>query len=124
VTLTAFNENGGVFTCTDTTSREINPETIATFFAPNAFSPEYGPEEVRVFKPVGLGIKDYQISVYSPWGQLVWQSDRLEDAQPAEAWDGTFKGELLPQGAYVWMAVMEFEDGSKRTVKGTVTILR
>jgi PKD repeat protein len=66
VTLTAFNENGGVFTCTDTISREINPETIATFFAPNAFSPEYGPEEVRVFKPVGLGIKDYQISVYSP----------------------------------------------------------
>jgi PKD repeat protein len=124
VTLTALNENGGIFTCTDTTSREINPETIATFFAPNAFSPEYGPEEVRVFKPVGLGIKDYQISVYSPWGQLVWQSDRLEDAQPAEAWDGTFKGELLPQGAYVWMAVMEFEDGSKRTVKGTVTILR
>ncbi len=124
VMLMAFNDNGGQFTCIDTTSREVNPEAIATFFAPNAFSPEYGPQGVRVFKPVGLGLTKYKISVYSPNGQLVWQSDRLENAQPAEAWDGTFGGALLPQGAYVWMAELEWANGEKRIRKGTVTVLR
>ncbi|MCB0595534.1 MAG: PKD domain-containing protein [Lewinellaceae bacterium] len=129
VLLTAYNDNGGAFTCVDDTLQSIEPEWISTFFAPNAFSPEYGEEGVQVFKPVGIGIAEYEISVYSPYGQLVWHSTALEGFQPAGQWDGTFqeggqKDELLPQGSYTWMAVMTFLNGERRKVTGSVTLLR
>ena len=129
VLLTAFNDNGGAFTCVDDTLQSIEPEWITTFFAPNAFAPEYGQEGVRVFKPVGIGLAEYEISVYSPYGQLVWHSTALEDFQPAGEWDGTFQeggqqGELLPQGSYTWIAVMTFLNGERRKVTGSVTLLR
>ena len=129
VLLTAFNDNNGAFTCQDDTLLQVDPEWITTFFAPNAFSPEYGAEGVRVFKPVGIGMVEYEISVFSPFGPLVWYSNELEDNQPVGFWDGTAmnganKGEVLPQGAYTWMAVMTFVNGEKRRVTGSVTLLR
>ena len=124
VRLTAFNDNGGLWTCEDDTTQALTPEWITTFHAPNALSPEYGTEGVRHFKPVGIGIEEYAIAIYSPYGQQVWYSEALENHQPAEAWDGTYKGELLPQGVYTWKAEMTFLSGERRRRTGTVTLLR
>lgn len=129
VLLIAYNDNGGAFICQNDTLQNIEPEWITTFFAPNAFSPEYGAEGIRVFKPVGIGLAEYEIGVYSPFGQLVWRSTALENGQPTGHWDGTFqdgpnKGELLPQGSYTWMAIMTFVNGEKKKETGSVTLLR
>ncbi len=124
VLLVAYNDNGGRYTCTDTISRIVRPERIATFYAPNAMAPGYSTGDAGLFKPVGLGIVDYEISVYSPWGEQVWHSTLLRDKSPAEAWDGSYRGRIVPQGAYAWVARVVFEDGSRRIEKGTVTVLR
>ena len=124
VILSAFNDNGGALTCRDTIRKLIQPEWITTFFAHNAFSPDYGPPEVRVFRPVGIGLEDYEISVYSPQGNLVWRSTELENTRPSGFWDGTFQGKPVPQGDFVWVARITYVNGDRATVTGNVTVLR
>lgn len=123
VLLIAYNENMGQYTCLDTSEMDINPEWIKTFYAPNAFTPDYG-NGYNVFKPVGIGLVAYEISVYSPWGEQVWYSTSLEEGHPKESWDGKYKGEIVPQGSYVWIAKMRFVDGTDRIVRGNVTAIR
>ncbi|HQW04133.1 MAG TPA: PKD domain-containing protein, partial [Saprospiraceae bacterium] len=126
VILYAFHDNGGIITCIDTISKNIAPEWLVTFFAPNAFSPDYGEDLVRVFKPVGIGLAEYEISVYSPWGQRVWYSTAIVDQHPSESWNGQLDntGEALPQGAFSWLAKVGFVNGDSRVYKGSVTLLR
>jgi len=126
VILYTYNDNGGIITCIDTINKEIAPEWLVTFFAPNAFSPDYGDDLVRVFKPVGIGLAEYDISVYSPWGQRVWNSTGIIDQHPAESWNGQLDntGEALPQGAFTWLAKVVFVNGDSRVYKGSVTLLR
>lgn len=126
VTLIAENNNDGLLTCYDTIVQAIAPEWITTFFAPNAFSPDHGEELVRVFQPVGIGLAEYEISVYSPWGQRVWHSDVIQDTHPAEHWNGRInnQGEILPQGAFSWLAKIVFVNGDSKIYKGSVTLLR
>lgn len=124
VTLTVFNDNGGKYTCIDSITKPVAPEWITTFFAPNALSPEYGDGDVKVFKPVGVGLAAFKISVYSPWGQAVWTSDKLENTSPSEVWDGTYDNAIVPQGAYSWIADVTFVNGIRKVFKGSVTVLR
>ncbi len=108
VYLEASADNG----CTDDTLVTIVPDFIKALYVPNGFSPQQGIGEVRLFKPKGVGIKEYHIQVFSTYGQLLWESRALKDGQPLESWDGTVGGSLLPQDVYVWKASAIFEDGS------------
>ena len=130
VRLIASNTNG----CMDTSIQKINAKAIRGLFVPTAFSPENGVGDVRLFKPVGVGIKSYLIEVFSSFGQRVWYSDKLVDGQPSESWDGTVNGQVLPQDVYVWKVAAAFDDGtiwsgngkeqSNSSNVGTVTLLR
>lgn len=128
VTLYAISENEGNIICTDSISDIIEPEWLGEFFAPNAFAPDYGPDEINVFTPKGIGIIEYEINIYSPWGKRVWSSTQLADKSPAESWNGrmngTLNGEELPMGAYSWIANVRFEDGRTQKYVGSVMILR
>jgi PKD repeat protein len=126
VSLYAYNDNGGAITCVDSISKLIAPEWIVTFFAPNALSPDHGDSLIRVFKPVGTGLLEYDLSVFSPWGQRVWHTTALDETHPAESWNGRLDntGDELPQGAFTWLAKVVFVNGESRLYKGSVTLLR
>ncbi len=109
VTLLVTSPNG----CTDDTSRVVIPTGMKGLFIPNAFTPTAGAGDVTMFMPKGVGLKAYEIEVYSPYGQLLWRSDKLNEGQPAEPWNGTFQGQLLPQDVYTWKVTRAvFEDGT------------
>jgi hypothetical protein len=110
-------------------------------YVPNAFSPTNPMNEVRLFKPVGINIKEgtYLVEVYDSWGNLLWSSTKLDIyGSPEEGWDGTSdNGNLLPQDVYVWRIMAVFRDGTVWNSKnagdhtnipektyGTVTLLR
>jgi hypothetical protein len=42
----------------------------------------------------------------------------------SERWDGTYQGELVPQGVYHYEIVVRSEDGSRGTYEGRVTVIR
>jgi len=126
VKLIAYADYLNSFTCSDTIIKEIAPEWITTFHAPNALAPESGNPGVQLFKPVGIGLKEYEIQIISPWGERVWFSNKLLDDAPAESWNGRKNnlGELLPQGAYIWQAKITFINGKNQVFTGSVNILR
>ena len=66
---------------------------------------------------------------------MMWESTKLDvHGSPAEGWDGTYKGELMPTGVYMWKISATFIDdsvwtgsdsgkGEARNI-GTVTLIR
>lgn len=90
--------------CTDTISMIVDLDTLGALYIPNIFTPEdASTPDKELFKPKGIGLLDYYIAVYTRNGQIVWESDRVDDEGiPEEAWDGTFQGQPLPAGTYIW----------------------
>jgi PKD repeat protein len=126
VTLTATNDNGGQYICTDSITKPVAPEWLTKFFAPNAMSPNYGEEGVKYFTPKGVGIAEYEIKIYSPWGETVWTNNSLDEGRPIGSWKGEINnsGNQVPMGAYTWFANVIFVNGVNKTFQGTVTVLR
>lgn len=126
VVLYAYNHNSGLYTCTDSIAKSIEPEWIKTFYAPNALVPDHADELIKVFKPVGVGMAKYHLSIFSPWGEKVWESSALnENGSPTEAWDGKYGGQIVAQGAYTWRADIKWQDGNaEKVLVGSVVVVR
>ena len=118
VALWVTNEYG----CKDSTFKEIVINDEPLFYVPNAFTPDsdgLNPE----FKPVmtaGYDPWDYHLTIYNRWGEMLFES---YDA--FYGWDGTFGGEIVASGVYVW--AIEFGDQITDKIhpyKGLVTVSR
>jgi PKD repeat protein len=126
--------------CPDTLKKDYTL-LLKGLYVPNAFSPTNLMVGVRLFKPVGINIKEgtYLVEVYDSWGNLLWSSTILDlNGSPEEGWDGTApNGKPLPQDVYVWRISAVFKDGTVWNSKnagdhtnipektyGTVTLLR
>ncbi len=103
--------------CVDTAYVEFTPPAFGSLYVPNALYPRPEPgggsavEGTALFKPRGFNLKEYRLQIFSTYGQLLWESTKLtEDGQPAEGWDGTYQGKLLPQDTYVWKIEAIFKD--------------
>lgn len=79
---------------------------------PNSFMPASSKNEIRTFKAKGEGIKEWRMSIFDKWGQLIWETTKLDDGAPLEGWDGTYNGQDQPQGVYFWKADVKFINGS------------
>ena len=126
VCLFGYNLNNGNFICENKYCDYVEFELINTFFAPNALSPDknFGDFEVGVFKPKGVGLKEYELNIYSPWGDKIATLSKVLNGEPIDFWDGTFKGKPVPQGAYLWTAKIVYESGNTDFQKGNVTVIR
>ena len=131
VTLYTVSNKG----CKDTISKALGVDYSGTLYVPNVFSPEVGVGESAIFKPKGLSLKEYHLEIFSTYGQLLWDTYKLENGQPVEGWDGMLKGTLLPQDVYVWKIRAIFTDGKawegmkdpksgKNAIMGSVLLLR
>lgn len=123
VTLYASSARG----CTDSVTDIVSVSVIKGLYMPNAFAPGVADEGVNRFQPKGIGLHEYKIRIYDEWGTCVWVSDKLADGQPAEWWDGTFKGQPLPGGLYQWKVSAQFKDGtvwSENDGLGSVLLIR
>jgi len=92
------------------------------FYLPNAFTPN-GDGLNDEFKPVQRYdfVKTYHLYIYNRWGQLIFETTDINTG-----WDGTFKGEPVEQGTYVYKIVYTASStGNKlQSVAGNVTLVR
>ena len=130
IKLIAYNE----YSCTDTSEAELTVFFKGLYF-PTAFSPNNPNEEISLFTPKGVNLAQYLVQVFDLRGNLVWESDKLnEDGSPVESWDGYYDGTLMPLGMYIWRAAGKFRDGTiwkgqnyedaPPQTNGTVTLIR
>ena len=121
--------------CTSTFVMDIFIEgQPGSLFVPNAFIPGSETIEFREFKAKGTGIDSWRMMVFDKWGTLLWETTKLDDGKPVEGWDGTFKGQKMPEGVYFWKIDLKLRNGSewkgvslnsgapKRT--GTINLIR
>ncbi|MEM9836707.1 MAG: gliding motility-associated C-terminal domain-containing protein [Bacteroidota bacterium] len=92
-------------------------------FLPNVFSPNFDGVNDRYQIFPGDNIANIeQMSVYDRWGNQVFLADNA--AAVSLGWDGSFRGEPMPQGSYLMFAQVTYADGRQETVSQSVQLLR
>jgi PKD repeat protein len=93
-------------------------------FAPNLDGPVDGWYDVtdksnQVFFPMHEGVIEYELLIYSRWGELVFESHDVN-----YGWNGYNKnGELCAQSVYVWQVSGKYTTGRTFKLTGDVTLL-
>lgn len=72
------------------------------------------------FRPFAERIEpiEYNLKIYSKWGELIFESNNIE-----KAWRAKYKEEIVMPGAYLYICTYKHEGKKARTVKGTVTVI-
>ncbi|MCF8277147.1 MAG: gliding motility-associated C-terminal domain-containing protein [Flavobacteriales bacterium] len=104
--------------CTNTDS--VIVYAYPTIYVPNAFTPG-GNNKNPIFYAYGRGIADFTLTIYSRWGQVIFQSTDLDTG-----WDGTMNGTDVQTGVYIWSLkyTTDIEPLTIHTDIGHVTLLR
>lgn len=73
----------------------------------------------------GADIKKVRnLSVFNRYGQKIFESRNSPANDRKYGWDGTVNGKRADMGTYVYLATLEFTDGSVQLIKGTITVVR
>lgn len=119
VTLVAYNADGD---CTDTVRAVIKVIDELIYYVPNTFTPD-GDDYNETFKPIftsGFDVLEYKLFIYNRWGETLFESHNSEIG-----WDGTYNGQIIKDGTYIWK--IEFKEtmtDKHYTKMGHVTIIR
>ena len=138
--------------CVDDTSLPLNVKAFIQVFAPSAFSPQAGGQEVNdKWFAYTRAAQSVELSIYNRWGEAVYRTDELitpaeleggeraalgellegvpnyrrEEARITRPWDGVDQrtGQACEQGVYVYTITSSYE-GKQYQFSGTVTLLR
>jgi gliding motility-associated-like protein len=114
VKLYAYNTNG----CVDSAIEKIYVGAHVSMFIPNVFSPN-GDKHNDMFFVKTTNIIKFHIAIFNRWGENVYSSDDKDFV-----WDGTFKGELVPEGVYIYVIKAQDILDYYMHRNGNITILR
>jgi gliding motility-associated-like protein len=98
-------------------SNEVEIIPAMTIYIPNSFTPN-GDGMNDTFGIAGEAIKEFRMQIFNRWGQLIFES-----ANANQRWDGTFMGELVPEGAYVYKVMAKGASGKKQLREGNLTVV-
>lgn len=111
--------------CEATDSVRIYVERENPVYVPNAFSPNG--DNINDFftlypGPTVVNVKNFM--VFDRWGEMVYEHQNFDPAQPATGWDGTLDGKPMNPAVFAWFAEVELADGTVEFMEGDVTLVR
>ena len=122
-TWTVTDANG----CQGSGSITVGVDFDRDVYMPNVFTPNNDGrnEEFKIYTGPGVESINY-LHIYDRWGNLVHsETGLLPDPAGAGNWDGTFDGELLNPGVYVYVAEISFIDNHTTLIyRGDVTLVK
>lgn len=107
--------------CIDTTTINLNINPDVILYVPNSFTPD-GDEHNQTWKFFieGIDFMNFKVEIFNRWGELMWES---YDA--SAEWDGTYKNQKVPQGAYTWkMSYKELNSDGRSQYVGYINVLK
>lgn len=107
--------------CKTEDTKIVAPD-LDCIFVPTAFTPN-GDLLNDYFKPILnqlSNIGSYRMMIYNRLGQRVYYSEDILD----KGWDGKFKGAPCATETYMYFVTLVSTQGSKKTIKGDVTLIR
>ena len=114
VSVTVTDTNG----CTATGQLEVKVPVTSSFYIPNTYTPD-GDAHNPVFRVYGTNIAEFEILIFDRWGELIYQSVDMDSG-----WDGTYMGESVQNGMYVYKVKAIGLDHTLYNQIGHVTVLR
>lgn len=115
ISLTAYSLNG----CQNTTFlKDLTILDGTNLAIPNSFSPN--DDGINDKLNINLtNLVKYSIRIFNRYGEQIFQTNNI-----FESWDGTWKGEQLPVGAYFYIITGLNLDGEKVKFDGSITLIR
>lgn len=116
VWLTVIDENN----CEQSVMKTINVLEEYYSYSPNAFSPN-GDGVNDLFAPIltDIDYETYEINIFNRWGDIVFKTNNYD-----ESWDGTFKGENLPQAVYTYKITYKTRRGIDKQERGDIVLVK
>ncbi len=106
------------FGCKDTICQMVQAIVRPESDIPNAFTPGRFGENSSI-KVRGFGIGQMTFRIFNRWGQKVFETNDRK-----AGWDGTVSGKLQPMDVYVYTLEIKYTDGTTKTQKGDITLIR
>lgn len=91
----------------------------SSLLCPNAFSPGASEGVNDEWRVSYKSIVKFDCYIFNRWGKKM-----TEFHDPAQGWDGTFNGKLVPAGVYYYVIKAEGSDGKSYDLSGDINILR
>ncbi|HMR90309.1 MAG TPA: gliding motility-associated C-terminal domain-containing protein, partial [Saprospiraceae bacterium] len=110
--------------CNDSKQITVEVKEIVTDL-PNIFSPN-GDGSNDVFK-ILLSPEMKQItqfSIYDRWGSKVFSQSNIIDDANNNGWDGSYNGNFVSPGVYVYFYEIEYFSGKVETFSNTLTLIK
>ena len=103
------------------TARSVNLKVYngPELYVPSAFTPN-GDGLNDTFIPKMKGITEFDLLIFNLWGERIHESNGIE----SKGWDGTYKGQLLPAGNYIFKIEYTTWEGIKKSSNGSVSLIR
>lgn len=99
--------------------RIVQKTCIEGVYVPNAFTPNNDGRNDN-FKPLTFGnIVYYDFKIFNRYGEIVFNS-----SVPGKAWDGMWKGLQQPSGNFAWRCEYQLDGAERKSIKGTVMLIR
>ncbi len=112
--LTAYNSSN----CPAKVCKKVSADVVPLIGVPTGFSPN-GDGDNDILYVRGAAIKTLDLKIYNRWGQMIFETTSKEIG-----WNGTFNGQPQPIDAYGYVLLATFIDGTSKTLKGNITLLR
>lgn len=116
VTLTAFD----IYGCSSIEKNTVQvnvPEDMIVI--PNAFTPN-GDGLNDLFIPKMNAVTNFSMEVFNTWGERMY----ISTSQNQEGWDGTYRGQSLPAGNYLYKITYTNSAGENQSRSGGITLIR
>ena len=114
--VTAYkNGNNGISSLSNTV--EVVP--YMNIYLPNSFTPN-GDGLNDTFIPKMNGIVEFNLQVFNLWGERIFEATGIE----SKGWDGTYKGQLIPAGNYIYRIDYVNWEGIKKSASGSISLIR
>lgn len=98
-------------------SNEVLSEQEPKVYLPNVFMPRGINNQL---KPVivFVGSDGYDFLIYNRWGQQIFRTNN-----PDDAWNGTYNGNYVPEGVYVYLLKFRNALNQPRQIMGNVAVI-
>ncbi len=111
--------------CISTTEVLVEVDETKETFVPDAFSPNNdGVNDVFMLYSDGAVEKIESFMIFDRWGELVCNKPDGLPNYPAYGWDGTFGGQEMNTGVYIYYIKVRYLNGETAELKGDLTLLR
>lgn len=115
-TVESYDKNG----CFTTSKGQVEMNEDYNLYAMSVFTPN-GDGKNEVFMPEALKVRDvsFKLTIFDRNGRLIYTT-----TDAFSPWDGTYNGQAIENGTYVWMVSLINEEGLPEQYKSVVNLER